>query len=297
MRYQLLTLFILIFQITINTDQLIVTEQGKTIASVSREEFTLPYLSEPMINNEKYNEFVDTLDHQVYEKPVNAFIDKNNHIVDEQVGYKLNREAFTEVFFHSFFKNGSATIEVPKLILYPKVDREILANIRTQKIGEYVTYFNSRNKMRANNILLAVEAINNQVVFPGETFSFNKVLGNRTKEKGYLPAPVIIKGKVYQGVGGGICQVSSTLFNAVDKAGVEILERYSHSKRVPYVPPGRDATVSWYGPDFIFRNSHNQPILIRAFMYHGMVIVTVHSSDVINYDPRKVPNVIEPLPK
>ncbi|MFP3440966.1 VanW family protein, partial [Pantoea sp. SIMBA_133] len=118
------------------------------------------------------------------------------------------------------------------------------------------THFRKNNLERTSNIELAAEAINNTVVFPGETFSFNQTVGKRTKERGYLPAPIIVKGELSEGIGGGICQVSSTLFNAVDQAGVQIIERYSHSRSVPYVKPGRDATVSWYGPDFSFRN-HN----------------------------------------
>ncbi|WP_261178638.1 VanW family protein [Anaerobacillus sp. CMMVII] len=159
-----------------------------------------------------------------------------------------------------------------------------------KQIGQYITYFNQRRKGRVQNIKLASEAINNHVVFPGEVFSFNQVVGQRTFEKGYLPAPVIIKGRVYRDFGGGICQVSSTLFNAVDRAGVQIVQRYSHSKRVPYVPPGRDAQVSWYGADFSFKNIHNQPLLIRAKVYGGSLLITIHSSDVINFKSRNVPN-------
>lgn len=91
----------------------------------------------------------------------------------------------------------------------------------------------------------------------------------RTPDKGYMKAPVIVRGELSEGVGGGICQVSSTLFNAVDRAGLEIVQRYSHSRRVPYVPPGRDATVSWGGPDLRFQNKYNQPVLIRAKQHGG----------------------------
>src|SRR5699024_8549970 len=103
-----------------------------------------------------------------------------------------------------------------------------------------------------------------------ETFSFNNVVGKRTKEKGYKKAPVIVKGELAEDIGGGICQVSSTLFNAVNLQGIEIVERYSHSREVPYVPPGKDATVSWWGPDFVFKNRYSHPVLIRAIVEKGI---------------------------
>ncbi|WP_062047010.1 VanW family protein [Bacillus sp. JCM 19034] len=120
------------------------------------------------------------------------------------------------------------------------------------------------------------------MLFPGEVFSFNTTVGKRTIERGYLPAPIIIRGELSEGVGGGICQVSSTLFNAVDLAHLKVIQRYSHSKQVPYVPPGRDATVSWYGPDFSFQNNYNQPILIRSFVSGGQMTISLFSSDDID---------------
>ena len=86
-------------------------------------------------------------------------------------------------------------MEIPILKVYPKVDSELLSDIRSMRIGRYVTSFNPQNKKRSNNIQLATKAINNHVVFPGETFSFNKVVGKRTVAKGYLRAPVIVKGE------------------------------------------------------------------------------------------------------
>lgn len=115
--------------------------------------------------------------------------------------------------------------------------------------------------------------------------------------KGYKRAPVIVKGELSEDVGGGICQVSSTLFNAVDRAGLQIVQRYSHSKRVPYVPPGRDATVSWYGPDFRFKNKYSQPILIKAKAHRGSMIVTIYSSEMTKTVPRKIPSVSNRLPR
>ncbi|MFC0273010.1 VanW family protein [Metabacillus herbersteinensis] len=106
-----------------------------------------------------------------------------------------------------------------------------------------------------------------------------------------------LKGELSEGVGGGICQVSSTLFNAVDRAGVKIIERYSHSRRVPYVPPNRDATVSWYGPDFTFSNHHNMPLLIRATVIGGQLHIMIFSSEDIDFNRGKVPSSSNILPR
>ena len=279
------------------SDSLTVTQQGQTIASVDRENFSLPLPGTPMIDDEKLRTFIDTLDQQVYRAPINARLNDQGGIVPGQVGYKLYRQAFKEQFYAYFFGKGPSKIEAPEMDVYPKVDSEILAHIRHQKIGQYVTYFNSNNKSRSHNISLAAKAIDNHVVFPNEVFSFNQVVGKRTKDKGYMSAPIIVRGELSEGVGGGICQVSSTLFNAVDRAGLRIDQRYSHSRRVPYVPPGRDATVSWYGPDFRFQNKYNQPVLIRAKRYGGSMIVTLYSSDVINNEQKKVPKAPSRLPK
>jgi vancomycin resistance protein YoaR len=296
MKITYLILFLLLNP-AIASNDLVVTFNKESIASVSRDQFMVPFTDEAMIDEKKYIQFVKTLENIIYKEPINATLDNFGGIVPGQVGYKLHRQKFKEYFYSYFYENQPTIIDAPILKIHPKVDSEILANIRTQRIGQYITYFNIQNKERSHNISLAAEAINNYVVFPGKTFSFNSVVGKRTKAKGYLRAPVIVKGEVTEGIGGGICQVSSTLFNAVDRAGVKIMQRYSHSKRVPYVPPGRDATVSWYGPDFTFKNNFNQPLLIRSKTIGGKIIIEVYSSELVEYTPRKVPNASDKLPK
>ncbi len=188
-------------------------------------------------------------------------------------------------------------IDIPVQPIFPRVDSELIAEIKSKMIGHYVTFYNANNKERSHNISIAASAINNNVIFPGETFSFNKAVGKRTKAKGYLPAPIIVKGELSEGIGGGICQVSSTLYNAVDQSGLTILERFSHSKRVPYVPEGRDATVDWYSYDFSFKNKYKHPVLIRAQARDGKMVVLIYSSDDINLKPRQVPRMSSKLPK
>ncbi|WP_226668252.1 VanW family protein [Metabacillus litoralis] len=279
------------------SEKILITHEGEEIKTVNRSDFQLHPIANYLIDKQKLIELTEYVNSKVYKAPIDAYLNEQNQLISEEKGSKLNQEKFKMKFYQSFFSNGSVTINIPIQTLYPRVDSELLSSIKTKQISYYITYFNSRNKQRSQNIQLASEAINNHVVFPGEIFSFNSVVGNRTVEKGYLPAPIIVKGELSEGVGGGICQVSSTLFNAVDRAGVKIIERYSHSRQVPYVPPNRDATVSWYGPDFTFKNQHNQPLLIRSKVIGGRLVITIFSSDVIETTKKNIPSAPQKLPK
>lgn len=289
--------FLLLFQQTHLPDSLFVDQQGQSIAIVNRSEYTLSLPGIPIVDDDKFQKLMADLDRRAFRAPVNASLDGQGRIIPEQTGHKLNRRAFMEQFYNFMLGSGSLKVEVPVLTTYAKVDSEILASVREKPIGQYATFFNANNKNRSRNMALAAKAINNLVVFPGEMFSFNKVVGRRTAEKGYLRAPVIVRGELSEGIGGGICQISSTLFNAADHAGLHIVKRYSHSRNVPYVPPGRDATISWQGPDFSFLNKYNQPVLIRAHVYGGRVSIIISSSELIEYKPREVPSASKRLPE
>ncbi|MGD6794916.1 VanW family protein [Metabacillus indicus] len=265
-------------------DSLMIKDQTKTIGTISKED--LAQLTEEMyiMDDEKINQLSTRIDNLMYKPPVNAQVSKSGGIIQEKKGYRLHREKFRELLYSYFYWKGPMTVQAPKMDLYPRVDSDLLNSIRSARIGSYVTFFNKRNVQRSTNISLAAEAINNTVVFPGETFSFNGVVGNRTSAKGYMKAPIIIKGELAEGIGGGICQVSSTLFNATDNAGLKTIERFSHSRNVPYVPKGRDATVSWYGPDFKFTNKYSEPVLIMAAVYSSSVTVTIYSTKEVLYE-------------
>ncbi|EAR63991.1 MULTISPECIES: VanW family protein [Bacillus] len=273
----------------IGTEQLSVLQEGKDAIKVQKEEFSANIPGLPLADEDKFKAFQAKMNSLAYKEPQDARIGPGERIIPEKPGSKLNQDLFSARFYTTYYQSGSGSIELPLLPIYPRVDSELILSVKARQIGQYVTYFNSHNKARTQNIRLAAGSIDSIVVFPGEVFSFNETVGKRTAAKGYLPAPVIVRGELSEGIGGGICQVSSTLYNAVDNAGTSIIQRYSHSKRVPYVPSGRDATVSWYGPDFTFKNTYNQPILIRAQVYGGTLAIRVFSSDAIKYEPRNVP--------
>ncbi|AZU62912.1 VanW family protein [Neobacillus mesonae] len=273
-------------------EEITITKDGVSITTINHLDFFNPYTDLPIFDDQKYQQFINQLDQQISMEPKNARIDQKGNIIPEESGSKINCEAFRERIYSYFFNQNYANLEIPMETVHPKVDSELLSDIRSKRIGSYVTSFNPHNRNRSFNIKLAAEAINNHVVFPEETFSFNKVVGKRTKAKGYLKAPVIVRGEFSEDIGGGICQVSSTLFNAVDNAGLAIVKRFSHSRDVPYIPPGRDATVSWYGPDFVFKNKYQQPVLIRARTLGNLLIINLYSSEGINYQPRKIPRAL-----
>jgi len=288
---------LLLFTQTVPTlpDSFNIAYRGKPLASVHRSDYARPVF--PLYDEDKIRQLLEDLDRKVSLAPHNARIGGQGEIIPEQAGQRLDRKRLAEQILEYYYGTGPVSIDAPLTLVYPKVDSELLAHIRVKQIGQYVTYYNPGNKNRSHNISLAAKAIDNTVIFPGESFSFNQVVGMRTKQKGYLQAPVIVRGELSEGIGGGICQVSSTLFNAADRAGLSIIQRYSHSRDVPYVPPGRDATVSWGGPDFRFRNQYNQPVLIRAHSGGGQMRVAIYSSEVIDFRPRQVPGMSDRLPE
>ncbi|WP_377558991.1 VanW family protein [Ornithinibacillus salinisoli] len=252
-----------------------------------REHFRIQTAAPQFINRNKLELLFDRIEEQIFKAPKNAYINDHGQIIPAKPGVALNRYRLYQHFHDYYYSNVSLQVDVPLRNIYPRVDGELLSEIRNFELGSYMTYFRQGNKERSHNIELAAEAINNHVVFPGEQFSFNNVVGKRTKERGYKRAPVIVKGELSEDIGGGICQVSSTLFNAVSLDGIKIVERYSHSRKVPYVPPGKDATVSWWGPDFVFVNEYNHPILIRAKALDGKVIIRIFSSESVEIKSKR----------
>ena len=144
-------------------------------------------------------------------------------------------------------------------------------------LAEYTTKFNAYQTERAANIILAARLINNRVLRPRQIFSYNETVGERTIEAGFKTAPVIVNKKVSSGVGGGICQVSSTLYNTVLESKLEIVERHPHSIQVNYVPRGRDATVAYNSLDFQFKNNLNRYIIIKTEITKGKLKIKIFS--------------------
>ncbi len=281
---------LLLAQANAGSDLVKVTLFDKLVHVVSVNEYVLPFSADlPIIDPDKVSKLTRTISKRVFTEPINAAYDESGKLNPERNGLQLDRFSFEQAVYSRLYGETTGDVKVPTMQILPRVDRRLLKQLTEKRIGSYTTYYNHRNENRNHNIFLSAMAIDSHVVFPGEIFSFNQVVGQRTREKGYREAPEIVRGEMSEGIGGGICQTSSTLFNAVDRAGLHIVQRYSHSRNVQYVPPGRDATVSWYGPDFRFQNKYAYPILVRSYARNGQITVSIYSFEEIEYDPRTVP--------
>lgn len=166
---------------------------------------------------------------------------------------------------------------IPLKITIPEITLDDLGKEAfPQILGTFSTTYNTSNQNRITNLKLASEKIDGTIILPGETFSYNKVVGERTIAKGYKEAAVYAGGKVVDGIGGGICQLSSTLYNSVLYANLEITSRSNHRFLTSYVTAGRDATVSWGTIDFCFKNTRSYPIKITSEVKNGVVTTSIY---------------------
>jgi len=161
---------------------------------------------------------------------------------------------------------------------HPELTRECLEELLFRDlIGECRTSVGGSSN-RYNNIVLASAAVDGYVVEPGEEFSFNQVVGRRTYERGYRSAPAFSHGQTVQAIGGGICQVSSSIYSSIMDTDLKVTERRPHGRPVAYLPRGRDATVSWGTIDFRFVNNTKYPIRIDATVEGRRLFVQVYGT-------------------
>lgn len=208
--------------------------------------------------------------------PVDAKFDESSWKVTRgKMGKKVNVEKVLKAALDAK-ENKKIKLIIEKV--KPAVTAKMLQS-KIKVIGRFTTKLIDRTKARINNIKLASKAIDKTKVLPGEEFSFNEVVGRRTVEKGYREAPIILNTpegpKISRGVGGGICQISTTIYNAVEKCKLEVTERHLHSKSVSYVPKGEDATVVYGGADLKFRNNRQHPIMVRVYVKKSSITVEI----------------------
>lgn len=190
----------------------------------------------------------------------------------------LSEEDLVNRIMDASVKGGQ--VELPLTVFESGYKLEEVNTLDEVVVSSFTTSFDPNVTGRVRNIELSSQAINNVILGVGDIFSFNTTVGERTKARGYQKAKEIVNKEMVAGIGGGICQTSSTLYNAVDQLNIEYVEHHNHSLHVGYVPKGRDATVSWGGPDFRFENTLSVPLLIKSSVNKekGTVTIEVRTS-------------------
>jgi vancomycin resistance protein YoaR len=172
------------------------------------------------------------------------------------------------------------TVELRTTVTKPKVSTaDARAMGIKRRISLYTTTYSSSNLPRVNNIHTLGDALDGTLVAPGKSFSFNGSIGERTADKGYQEANAIVNGKLVPQLGGGICQVGTTIFNAVFESGLPVIQRRNHSFYISHYPKGRDATVSWGGPDFKFKNDTDNWVLISVSYSSTSLTIALYGTD------------------
>lgn len=198
------------------------------------------------------------------------------YIVDNKLISDKNGIDFDIDLAKKLISSNNNEVEIPLIITDASVKISDLGEkAYVDTLGTFTTFYDASNTNRTNNIEIASNSINGQIINSGEVFSFNDVLGKRTLEKGYRDAKAYANNKIVLDVGGGICQVSSTLYNSALTAGLEIVERHNHRFITSYTPIGQDATVSWGAYDFKFKNTNNFPIKIISNSDSGVLKIEI----------------------
>lgn len=198
----------------------------------------------------------------------------NIDYVPHTLGIKFDRAQAEQILEAN--QKSDRSYEIPVEVTYPAVTLEALkGSLFQDNLGDYTSKYNAGEVGRTKNVTLAAQKINGTYLAPGDQFSFNTVVGERTAAAGFQNAKVYEGGNLVDGLGGGICQVSSTLYNAVLYADLGIVYRTNHSMPITYAPLGRDATVSFGSIDFIFKNNKQYPVKIAANASGGRLTVTV----------------------
>ncbi len=201
-------------------------------------------------------------------------------IVPSQDGVGPDIDALALEMTRVLTSGGERVVELRTHRVEPEITTADAENMGiVERISTYSTKYDPGNRPRVSNIHTLADAIDGTLVAPGATFSFNETVGPRTAEKGYQEAPAIVNGKLVPQLGGGICQFGTTIFNTVFESGLPIVERKNHSFYISSYPKGRDATLSWGGPDFKFKNDTEHWILIATAYSNSSVTVSLYGTD------------------
>ena len=213
---------------------------------------------------------VEKIHNEIYKEPVDAYYTQNPFCVyphEDGLDFNISLDEAKAIIS----SEEKEEYVIPLKTLYPNVTTNMIGTEAfPDLLSTFSTKYSASNKDRTTNLRLAANKINGTVIMPGETFSYNKVVGERTIAAGYKEAPIYVSGEVVDGLGGGICQITSTLYNAVIYANLEIVQRSNHQFIPSYVTASRDATVVYGSIDFQFKNNRNYPIKLVCSVSGGV---------------------------
>ena len=255
--------------VVINTEELL----AKVKESLKKVNAKEEYVIIPVIEKEPTKIDIDKIHEEIYKEAKDAYYEKEPFkIYPEVEGIDFDIEEAKKILAEE-----KEEYIIPLKITKPKITiNQIGTEAFPDRVGYFTTRFDPTEYNRTNNLVLACNKLNGKVVLPGEVFSYNKTLGPRTVATGYKNAKIYEAGKVVDGIGGGICQISTTLYNAVLESNLEIVERRNHQFVTSYIGPGRDATVVYGMTDFRFKNTRKYPVRITASAKNGIATVAIY---------------------
>ena len=271
----------------IEDDNLIIT-RGEAGNTIKEDEFkeeiydivhdltkTEEYIDLPIEYKEPDEINIDEIHNEVYKEAQNAYYEQNPFKVYNEV----QGVDFDIDYAKSLIQENPEKKEYKIPLKYTDAEvtlEDLDVDIFPDLLGNYSTKYNELDEDRTNNLKLAASKIDGTILSPGEEFSYNKIVGERSIAAGYKESKIYSQGKVIDGLGGGICQISSTLYNAVMFANLEITERHNHQFITSYSEPGRDATVAYGSKDLKFVNNRTYPIKINVIVESGIAKVQIY---------------------
>ena len=218
---------------------------------------------------------IDKIHAEIHKEAKNAYFEENPFKVYPEVkGVNFDVDKAKQLLNAN---NDNTEITIPLKYTNPETTlKNLKINLFPDELSTFFTQYDEKNKDRNTNLKIAAAKIDGTILSPGEEFSYNKIVGARSIEAGYKEAKIYQNGQVVDGLGGGICQISSTLYNAAILANLDITERFNHQFITSYVKPGRDATVAYGSKDLKFKNNRTYPIRIDVYVSNGMATVDIY---------------------
>lgn len=270
--------------------------KNQIITAIEKLEEKDTIITIPVENVEPDEIDLEKIRNEIYKEPEDAYVSKNPTTVHPHVNgvdFKITMEEAKKLL-----EEDKKEYTIPLKITIPsKTINDLGEEAFPDLIATYTTRYDASNYNRSNNLAIAAKKINGTILMPDEIFSYNKVVGARTIEAGYKEAGAYAGGGVVQSVGGGICQISSTIYNTALLANLEIVDRSNHQFQTSYVSASRDATVSWGSLDFKFKNTRSYPIKIEASAKNGIAKVSFYGiKEETEYEVIIQPQILSYIP-